>query len=50
VLHFLHKRRAIRFLASDFKLDQDIFSGSVAHHCVDVAGGDLQRLGLVLAA
>src|SRR5437762_9624817 len=50
VLHFLHKRRAIRFLTSDFELDQNIFSRGMAHHCVDVAGGDLQRLRLVLAA
>ena len=50
MLNFLHERGATLSVAGDFELDQNVFSGSVAHHRVDVARGDLQRLRFVVAA
>ena len=41
MLNFLDERRAIRFFAGDFKLDENVLAGGVAQHRVDVAGGDL---------
>ena len=48
VLHFLHQRGAIRFFAGDLQLNQNVFAGSMAHHRIDVPGGDLQAAAVYL--
>jgi hypothetical protein len=50
VLHFLHERGATCSFAGDLQFNQNIFSGSLAHHRVDITRGDLQRLRFIVAA
>jgi len=50
VLHFLNKGGAIGFFTGDLKFNQKVFSGSVAHHCIDVPRGELQGLRFVFGA
>src|SRR2546423_6703057 len=47
VLHLLHQRCAALSVTADFELNQHVFSRGLAHHRIDIAGGDLQRLWFV---
>ena len=50
VLHLLQQSEAAGLLAVDLELDQNVFARSVTEHERNISLGNLQRLGLGLAA
>src|SRR5438552_16990976 len=50
VLDFLQKRGGSPFVTGDFQLHQNVFARGMAEHGINVACGNLERLGLFFSA